>query len=98
MYLEELSKWKEEYLEKNNFYPILIPAIILPYTFFEVAKKSLGSDVKNVISVLNSYCKIKKNCCAHQISFDQYNWIFHDFDTPNDLEKIRSIIKKNRRN
>ena len=88
-----LKKWKEEYLEQNNFYPILVSALILPYTFFEVAKKSLGSGVKNVISALNSFCKIEKCCCAHQISFDSLNWIFHDFDTPNDLEKIRSIIK-----
>ena len=92
-----LEKWKEEYFEKNNFYPILVPAIILPYNFFEIAKKSLGSDVKNVISALNSYCRREMNCCAHQISFDSNNWIFHDFDTPNDLEKIRSIIKKKRR-
>lgn len=89
-----MEKWNENYLEKFNFYPILIPAIILPYNFFEHAKKLLASGVKNVISALNSYCGIQKNCNAHLLSLNSNNWIFQDFDTPDDLEKIQSLIQK----
>ncbi|QEE15954.2 NTP transferase domain-containing protein [Promethearchaeum syntrophicum] len=88
-----LEKWKEEYLEQYNFYPILVPVIILPSTFFEIAKKSLSSGAKNVISPLHSYCIKERKCFSHQIRFKSQNGIFYDFDTPNDLEKIRSIIK-----
>jgi len=89
-----LEIWKEKYLDKNNFYPILVPAIILPYNFFEHARKLLESGVKNVISALNSCCAVEKNCCAHPINLNSDNWIFHDFDTPGDLEIIKSIIEK----
>ena len=92
-----IEKWSENYLDNYIFYPIMIPAIILPSIFFEHAKKLLASGVKNVISALNSYCEVEKNCCAHLISLDSHNWIFHDFDTPDDLEKINRIIEKNRR-
>jgi len=85
-----LEKWKENY----KFYPIMIPAIILPYHFFEHAKKILKSGVKNVISALNSFCDIEKNCCAHLLCLNSNNWIFHDFDTPDDLKKIQSLIQK----
>ena len=89
-----LEKWKEKYLDKYNFYPVLIPAIILPYSFFEHAKKKVESGVKNVITALNSYCAIEKKCCAHQLSLNSNNWIFHGFDTSGDLEIIKSILEK----
>ena len=89
-----MEKWNENYLAKYNFYPILVPAIILPYIFFEHAKKILASGVKNVISALNSYCGIERNCCAHQLILNSSNWIFHDFDTPDDLKKIQNLIQK----
>ncbi len=89
-----LEKWNDNYLEKYNFYPILVPAIILPYSFFEYTKNLLTSGVKNVISALKSYCSIEKNCRAHLLSFNSNNWIFQDFDTPDDLEKIQRLIQK----
>jgi NDP-sugar pyrophosphorylase family protein len=89
-----LEKWKEIYLDKYNFYPVLVPAIILPTFFFEHAKKVLTSGVKDVIAALKSYCSIEKNCRAHLLSFNSNNWIFQDFDTPDDLEKIQSLIEK----
>ncbi|MBA7537949.1 hypothetical protein ES705_30222 [subsurface metagenome] len=95
--LEEIvpiEKWKEIYLEKYNFYPILIPVIILTYKFFEYAKKLLPSGVKNVISAVNSYCESEKNCNVHLFNLNSSNWIFQDFDTPDDLEKIQSLIQK----
>ena len=95
--LEEIipmEKWDEIYLRKYNFYPILVPAIIFPTFFFEHAKKVLTSGVKNVIAALKSYCSIEKNCRAHLLSFNSNNWIFQDFDTPDDLEKIQSLIQK----
>lgn len=93
-----LEKWKENYLEKYNFYPIMIPAVILPYHFFEHAKKILVSGVKKVFFALNTFCDIEKNCSVHLLSLNSNNWIFHDFDTPADLKKIQELIqKKNRR-
>ncbi|MHA1511546.1 MAG: hypothetical protein ACTSRX_07490, partial [Promethearchaeota archaeon] len=89
-----IEKWNEKYSDNYIFYPIMIPAIILPYIFFEHAKKVLASGVKNVISALSSFCEVEKNCCAHLISPDSHNWIFHDFDTPDDLEEIKTIIEK----
>ena len=95
--LEEIipiEKWDEIYLRKFNFYSVLVPVIILPTFFFEHAKKLLTSGVKNVIAALKSYCSIEKNCRAHLLSFNSNNWIFQDFDTPDDLEKIQSLIQK----
>ncbi len=89
-----LEIWKEKYLDKYNFYPILVPALILPTFFFEHGRKLLKSGFKNVISALNSYCGIEKNCCAHPINLNSDNWIFHDFDTSSDLEIIKSILEK----
>lgn len=88
-----MEKWNENYLDKYSFYPILVPAIILPYIFFEHAKKLLASGVKNVISALNSFCTLEKICCAHPLNLNPNNWIFHDFDTPDDLKKIQGLIK-----
>lgn len=89
-----MEKWSENYLEKNHFYPIIVPVLILPTFFFEHAKKLLASGVKNVISALNSFCALEKNCCAHLLNLNSSNWIFQDFDTPDDLEKIQSLIQK----
>ena len=89
-----MEKWNEKYLDKCNFYPTLVPAIILPYPFFEHVKNLLASGVKNVIFALKSYCELMNNCCAHQLSLNSNNWVFHDFDTPDDLKKIQSLIQK----
>ncbi len=89
-----LEIWKEKYEEVNKFYPIMIPAIILPYSFFEFAKNLLGSGVKNVISAVNSFCALEKKSFAHQLNFNSNNWVFHDFDTPDDLKKIQRLIQK----
>ncbi len=86
-----LDKWKEIYLRKHEFYPILIPLIILPGEFFKYAKEQSEKGVKNVISALTSFCKSENNCKSYQ--FYTNKWVFHDFDIPNDISKIQELIK-----
>jgi len=87
----KLKKWKENYLRKHKFYPILIPMTILPGKFFKYAKEQSEKGVKNVISALSSFCTSENNCKSYQ--FYTNKWVFHDFDIPNDISKIQELIK-----
>ena len=93
-YIIPYKKWTKLSAASYSSPKVMIPIIILPGSFFPVARQGVEKGFTQVIQILTDLLREESEWKLFAHHFKTESWVFQDFDDPEDLLKIQLLLNQ----